>query len=163
MSLEECFAVPLPPSDTYVRILETASHGATRKTLLVLSNIWPALSGSKHIEFLLKHELVQPKPSWMLDATYGVGKLAIETVEADSKILSSGDKPMDSKEPNERLLLHSNDAKLIAESVNVPEIGIEVERAVKQVEQSLADAKALGEALHKMDDVIKDLDPKSKR
>ena len=131
------------------------------------SNVRSALSGSKHLEFLLQHNLIKPTPSWMLDATYGVSKSARETAEANSKAPLSknhpGEPQHDLGELQELMLLHPSDAKIIAESVNVSEIAVEVERAVKQVEKSLEDAKTLEKAERIKDESVKEAHSKSKR
>jgi hypothetical protein len=52
---------------------------------------------------------------------------------------------MEGSDPEEQMLLTSSSHKLVAKTLNVPELAAEIERAVRQVEVSLARQKALEE------------------
>jgi nitrogen-specific signal transduction histidine kinase len=52
---------------------------------------------------------------------------------------------MEGVDPEEQMLLTGSSHKLVAQTLNVPELGGEVERAVRQVEATLARQNALEE------------------
>lgn len=52
---------------------------------------------------------------------------------------------MEGTDPEDQMLLSKGSHKLVAQSLNVPELSGEVERAVSQVEQTLERARALEE------------------
>ena len=52
---------------------------------------------------------------------------------------------MEGADPEEQMLLTRSSHKLVAKTLNIPELGVEVERAVYQVEAALAQKKALEE------------------
>jgi hypothetical protein len=52
---------------------------------------------------------------------------------------------MDGADPEEQMLLTDSSHKMVAQTLNVPELGGEIERAVHQVEAALAQQKALEE------------------
>jgi hypothetical protein len=101
---------------------------------------WRALSGSKHIEFLLDKKLITPKPSKILDELYSSGKKPFDT---ESVATSSGRDPKDSIADTDTLILHKSDGKRIAQVLEMPELDIELDRAVWQVEKAIEAAKAL--------------------
>lgn len=85
---------------------------------------WKALEGGKHLEFLLKSNLLVPVPSTELDAIYR------------KKEIQSGEKT----QINERTkrtnldpaLITEGDAQTIAKTLQVPELAGELERAYNQ-------------------------------
>jgi hypothetical protein len=108
---------------------------------------WRALSGSKHIEFLLDNKLVKPKASPILDELYASGKLRF-----DASSISSTAKSTDaSEDPIEEMVLHKSDGTRIAEALEIPELDVELDRAVWQVEKALRAAKELREEKRDMD------------
>ncbi|KAG9238849.1 mitochondrial K+-H+ exchange-related-domain-containing protein [Amylocarpus encephaloides] len=92
---------------------------------------WRALSGSKHIEFLLKNHLITPRPSKVLDELYSTGK---EPFDVGSDL-----------EGAETLVLHRSNGTRIAEALEMPELDLELDRAVWQVEKALRSEKELQE------------------
>jgi len=103
---------------------------------------WRALSGSKHIEFLLDRKLVTPKPSPILDTLYSAGvmqavrdNMLIRTKGPTIKYSSSINEGSGSGE--EVVLLQPWNARLMAKALEVPELEVELERAIWQVEKSL--------------------------
>lgn len=58
---------------------------------------------------------------------------------------------MDGTDPEDQMLLTNASHKLVAKSLNVPDLGAEVERAVHQVEASLDRAKAFEEERQKLE------------
>lgn len=89
------------------------------------------------MEFLLDKGLIEPSPSSTLDAAYRKSSILTtkEDVESDSATAKSG--------PKERMLLSLEDGRVIAESIGVPEIEVEITRAVQQVQQTLKAQKDL--------------------
>jgi hypothetical protein len=88
---------------------------------------YTALTGSKHLEFLVNKKLITPQPSKILDELYAGGQNPF-----------NNSKPTDS--PNsgeERMVLHASDHKRFAETLEFPELSIELNRAVWQVEKAL--------------------------
>ncbi|OAQ69042.1 mitochondrial k+-H+ exchange-related domain-containing protein [Pochonia chlamydosporia 170] len=108
---------------------------------------WRAIAGGKHIQWLVGEKLLKPTPSRTLDKLYG----EIRAVE-DGK---------------ERLLLTQEQVTSFSETLDVPALEIELERAIWQVEQALRedgqDVKEKSEGVKSKDaDKTKDVDEKSK-
>jgi hypothetical protein len=108
---------------------------------------WRALSGSKHLQFLVENKLVTAKPSKILDELYATGRRS-----------SNGGSASISKNPSgtleeEKMLLHKTDGKRISEALGIPELDVELDRAVWQVEKALKAAKELGEEKEELDKV----------
>lgn len=101
---------------------------------------WRALSGSKHIEFLLDNHLITPKPSQILDEVYSaqIKKAATEKtiVEQSPDIVSKPPNSTDSKE-EETMVLSKESSKLIAKALDIPELEVELDRAIWQVETKI--------------------------
>ncbi|KAI9811119.1 MAG: hypothetical protein M1826_003314 [Phylliscum demangeonii] len=107
-----------------------------------------ALVGSKHLEYLVKNELIRPSPSPILDRIYD-GQLdqgaAHGNAEQGNDATNSGPSAASSPplEPSratdgpETMLLDATDGKRIAEALDVSELKLEVERAVEQVQGAL--------------------------
>lgn len=89
---------------------------------------WCALSGSKHLQFLLDKNLLQPVNSGVLDGVY-----------AQSFPVKKPDP--NSKEVGDSMLLTVPMARSIAETLQVPELTVELERAIWQVSTSLKEAQ----------------------
>lgn len=102
---------------------------------------WKALSGSKHIEFLLDNALIKAKPSKILNELY-----------------SSGKSPFDDAPPSgeEHMVLHHSNGKRIAEALGIDELNIELDRAVWQVEKALKAKKEAEDEKRKMDSASSD-------
>jgi hypothetical protein len=108
---------------------------------------WRALSGSKHLQFLVENKLVTAKPSKILDELYATGRRS-----------SNGGSASISKNPSgtleeEKMLLHKTDGKRISEALGIPELDVELDRAVWQVEKALKAAKELREEKEELDKV----------
>ena len=101
---------------------------------------WRALSGSKHIEFLLDRKLVVPKTSKILDELYSSGK---KLFEDKSSSRSTDSYPSNRNDSVEVMVLHKSDGKRIAAALKMPELDIELDRAVWQVERALQAEKEL--------------------
>ncbi|KAI1905867.1 hypothetical protein LOZ12_006649 [Ophidiomyces ophidiicola] len=104
---------------------------------------WRALRGSQHLEFLLNHRLVQPISSPALEHLYSRhsglirDNSAVET--ANEKAVPD---PITQLEPpDEQILLDIADGKALAKMLDAPELHVEVERAVAQVQKLLNHGK----------------------
>lgn len=94
---------------------------------------WRALSGSKHVEFLLNKNLIKAAPSKILDQLYANGKLHFDgTLEKPLEDLR-----LEEEDGKEKMLLHKSDGKVISAALELPELDIELDRAVWQVENAL--------------------------
>ncbi|APA05376.1 hypothetical protein sscle_01g001460 [Sclerotinia sclerotiorum 1980 UF-70] len=102
---------------------------------------WKALAGSKHIEFLLKQNLIAAKPSKILDELYLRNKIPFPDPRCTTPTKSSKSKVSNV----ETMLLHASDGKRIAKALDIPELQMELDRAVWQVENDLEAKRKLGE------------------
>ncbi|TGO13809.1 hypothetical protein BTUL_0063g00410 [Botrytis tulipae] len=102
---------------------------------------WKALAGSKHIDFLLKENLIAPKPSKILDELYLRNRIPSPDSKGAADTLSSNSKVSDV----ETMLLHASDGKEIAKALDIPELQMELDRAVWQVEKDLEDKRKMRE------------------
>jgi hypothetical protein len=100
---------------------------------------WRALSGGQHLQFLLDKKLVKPQPSPILDQLYSTGKYPFDKA-------SSLKDQQASKSSGESMVLHISDGKRISEALEIPELYVELDRAVWQVGKALeADKELKGE------------------
>ena len=125
-----------------------------------------ALSGSKHIQWILENGLAVPAPSDILSRIYNLGPIPkqhqVEIKEAVKKakegkegaaredavreVLNGiSDPSIDTLEIKpallDRLLLEQGTGKLVGHSLDIPEVEAEIERALKQVGKSLEKEK----------------------
>ena len=105
---------------------------------------WRALSGSKHIQFLLDNKLVAKGPSQILDGLYSTAKSPY-----DAASVSTLGIPSDGLE--EKMVLSKSDGQRIAEALDVPGLDVELGRAVWQIERSLMAEKELREEKEELD------------
>lgn len=106
-----------------------------------------ALSGSKHLEFLVEHKLVRPSPSSTLDLLYEAKAKGLpqygqaEDIDSQEPMSDNASsipgRSTDESTTTETLLLGKEDGKVCAVVLGVPELAVEVERAVEQVEKAL--------------------------
>lgn len=81
---------------------------------------WRAINGGKHVQWLIRNKLVQPSPSETLDLLY------------------SKDTPYDDTPgAKQQMLLTEKQAQDFSQTLEIPALGIELERAVYQVEEAL--------------------------
>lgn len=107
---------------------------------------WRAIAGGKHLQFLLKHQLLAPTPSPILDAVYinqkqpllstpeptvtGPGAQDVTTLPA----------PKAKEVPNpegETMLLTQANGKKMTQALGLPQLEVELERAIWQVETAI--------------------------
>lgn len=97
----------------------------------------------------------------MLDATYGIGTTTASSARHATDSGNSASEPKSAKdrdileiESDERMLLQPHDGKRIAEALEIPEIEVEIERAVTQVQQSLKARRELEEEKEDLDSAV---------
>ena len=115
---------------------------------------WKALTGSKHLEFLLKHNLPTPTPSWALDEVYTAGLMyptrqlsraaprpTTDQAEEVARVVHQ----QTNNDTEDVMVLQRWNGKLIAEQFQLPDMEVEIERAVEQVEKSIKSKEELME------------------
>ncbi|KAJ9243929.1 hypothetical protein DTO169E5_2271 [Paecilomyces variotii] len=106
---------------------------------------WRALSGSKHLQFLVENNLLNPIPSPEIERVYE-GAVATFGAKTDlEKTTSSTASVEEIEEKDEKILLNLCDGKELAKILNAPELVVEVERAVTQISKKLKQEHALVE------------------
>lgn len=100
--------------------------------LAQLTNNRAALNGSRHLEFLLDNNLINPTPSPDLGHIYS--EHAEQKPEDDH--IQELKKKKGSEKSNDVMLLKTSDGKELAKVLHAPELAAEVERAVEQVEKN---------------------------
>ena len=106
------------------------------------------------MEFLLENKLIELYPSEVLPTAYLEAALDMTMGELDKEMgsIRSGSS-IDSVPDNqkERMLLSKSSGQLLAGHLDVPELAIEVERAVWQVEKALKAQNELREEKAELD------------
>ncbi|CAO2653614.1 Nn.00g030250.m01.CDS01 [Neocucurbitaria sp. VM-36] len=115
---------------------------------------WKAWTGSKHLEFLLKHNLPTPAPSPILDEVYTAGLMyptraisraaprpTVEQAQSVAEVVHQ----QTNNETEDVMVLQRWNGKLIAEQFKLPDMEVEIERAVEQVEKSIKTKEELME------------------
>ncbi|KAJ5028183.1 mitochondrial K+-H+ exchange-related-domain-containing protein [Bipolaris maydis] len=107
---------------------------------------WKALGGARHLEFLLKHNLPKPNPSWTLDELYTAGlmyptralsRAAPRPTPQQAQQVAAVVHQQTNNETEDVMVLQRWNGKLIAEQFNLPDMEVEIERAVSQVEKAI--------------------------
>ncbi|KAF2736718.1 hypothetical protein EJ04DRAFT_542298 [Polyplosphaeria fusca] len=115
---------------------------------------WKALQGSKHLEFLLENGLPKENPSWELDEVYTAGLMyptrqISRAVPRPTKQQAEEVARVVEQQTNEGtedvMVLQRWNGKLIAEQFNLPDMEVEIERAVEQVQKSIKAKEELAE------------------
>lgn len=96
---------------------------------------WRALSGSKHLVFLLDKDLLEPKSLSTLEHFYS---RRLIHAEKDPQRNDSPAIVLPETEDEEKLLLQESDGRELGKILEAPELQIEVERAVVQIRHSLS-------------------------
>ena len=96
------------------------------------------MEGSKHLEFLLNKDLLNIQASPILEKLYSEGKKPFNPTTDSSQRTTS-----DSPDTEETMVLHKAQGKDVAEILEIPELYIELDRAVWQVEKALQEEKDL--------------------
>ncbi|KAJ5852461.1 uncharacterized protein N7529_011846 [Penicillium soppii] len=102
---------------------------------------WRALNGSKHLEFIVEKNLLNPISLPELEDLYAKrASRALEKTEIDTPYSEIAE---DIEQSDDRILLKMSDAKKLATILEAPELALEAERAIIQVSEQLeATAKA---------------------
>jgi Mitochondrial K+-H+ exchange-related len=99
---------------------------------------WRALAGGKHIQFLLKNQLLSRSPSDALDRIYAQASLPPpdgKTAPQQSQESAPGKSSI--QDEVEVILIQKETAKQLTEALEIPEVETELERALWQVETAL--------------------------
>ena len=122
--------------------------------------------GGKFLEHLIKKDMVTAAPSQQMDRLYTAGLLhpsrekireEPETTEAETEQVQGTIVTQSSGGKEEVMLLQRWNGKLIAEDFDLPEMEIEIERAVEQVEQALKKEKEVGQDQKAVEEKKKDV------
>ena len=116
---------------------------------------WRAIKGSQHVQFLTKYKVLSVSPSPVLDAIYATPTLPatkpLPDAAADDFPPGDPEKPAEDPEdppenegpePNEKILLTPEIGKRLSEALEHPEIEVEIERALWQIEHEKSAQKA---------------------
>ncbi|KAL7899357.1 mitochondrial K+-H+ exchange-related domain-containing protein [Trichoderma sp. SZMC 28014] len=82
---------------------------------------WRAINGGKHVQWLIQNKLVQLSPSKALDQLY----------------TKEGQAPIEELSGKEEMLITQKQIRDFSETLNLPTVEIELERAIWQVERAL--------------------------
>ncbi|RKF77990.1 Uncharacterized protein C23H3.12c [Golovinomyces cichoracearum] len=93
---------------------------------------WKALTGSRHLEYLIDNNLITPKPLSILDEFY-----CNEEYPTDKSPPIAKNRSSNTFLSGEKMLLCEWRSKIIAEALNVPELEAELGRAIRQVSKEL--------------------------
>jgi hypothetical protein len=100
---------------------------------------YKAWSGSQHLELLVNKQLLKSQPSELLNEIYSAhSKLIQAPIELQEKE-SSDQSPLLPDE--EVMFLNKESGSRIADAFDVNELGVEIERAVEQVEKKIQTEK----------------------
>lgn len=93
------------------------------------------MNGSKHLEFLLEKGLLNPTSHPGLEELYAKRvSYALESTGVDKPISEMVEEV---EKSDDRLLLRMKDAKKLASILEAPDLALEAERAIIQVEEEL--------------------------
>ncbi|KAJ9154809.1 hypothetical protein NKR23_g2482 [Pleurostoma richardsiae] len=105
---------------------------------------WRALAGGKHIQFLLQNNLLTLRPSPILDEVYAKQKPPLPATDPTTTGPNEGDpRNVDPKSPPEAqpegevMLLSQDNAKRMTQLLDLPQLEVELERAIWQVETAI--------------------------
>ncbi|KAF2472934.1 uncharacterized protein BDR25DRAFT_219477 [Lindgomyces ingoldianus] len=115
---------------------------------------WKALTGSKHLEFLLRHNLPTLNPSAELDEVYTAGlmyptraisRAAPRPTRQQAQEVARVVEQQTNDGTEDVMVLQRWNGKLIAEQFKLPDMEVEIERAVEQVENAIKGKEELME------------------
>ncbi|KAI1503097.1 mitochondrial K+-H+ exchange-related-domain-containing protein [Biscogniauxia marginata] len=100
---------------------------------------WRALAGGKHIQFLVSNNLLAVAPSKVLDTIYP--PLLPSSPSPTQSATNSNSKqppPSETKLPEEeKMLLSQGNRHQLVKALEIPELAVELERAIWQVEHAI--------------------------
>ncbi len=112
---------------------------------------WRALSGGKHIQFLLSNNLLALTPSPVVDRVYAEQKGPLPstpetTTNSTQDLVSNPDsfsRPNGARDPDgETMLLSQANGKEMTQVLDLPQLEVELERAIWQVEEAIKERSA---------------------
>ncbi|KAJ4415177.1 hypothetical protein N0V82_007478 [Gnomoniopsis sp. IMI 355080] len=103
---------------------------------------WRALAGGRHIQFLLKNQLLIHKPSPILDEVYSKQRPPLpsspdSTTSPGEPKNTNPNMPKDAQPSGEMMLLDQLHGKKMTQALDLPQLEVELERAIWQVEQAI--------------------------
>ncbi|KAI0508353.1 mitochondrial K+-H+ exchange-related-domain-containing protein [Xylaria bambusicola] len=102
-----------------------------------------AIAGGKHLQWLLTKGFFTTSPSQILDEIYSQQHRSTDLLEEPN---GSGSQSSDSRlQSQERLLLSQERGRTLAQALKIPELGVELERAIWQVETAIRKQEQQGE------------------
>lgn len=122
---------------------------------------YKALRGSQHLQFLHEKQLLNLAPSKILDELYTAGLIHKTRAESRAARVPTEEETQQVAEATEKqtndgaedvMLLQRWNGKLLAERLKLPEMEVEIERAVEQVEGAI---KARGELVEEKREIEK--------
>ncbi|KAF2204063.1 hypothetical protein GQ43DRAFT_429286 [Delitschia confertaspora ATCC 74209] len=125
---------------------------------------WRALNGSKFLAFLLQHKLPTPAPSAELDEVYAAGLMYATRAESRAAPIPTREQAEEisrvvdrqtNNETEDVMMLQRWNGKLIAERFKLPEMEVEIERAVEQVEKAIKGKEELMEEKMELEQATK--------
>lgn len=117
---------------------------------------WRALAGGKHIQFLLKNRLFIHKPSPILNEVYSRQNPSLPstpdpTTQPGEPKNTNPKMPQDAQPNGEMMLLDQQNGKM-TQALGLPQLEVELERAIWQVEQAIKKQNAERDPADKKDD-----------
>jgi len=106
---------------------------------------WRALSGGKHVQFLVNNNLLALTPSPVVDEVYAQQKEPLPstpepTTDSSEELVENADplSPNGASHPNrETMLLSQANGKKMTQALDLPQLEVELERAIWQVETAI--------------------------
>lgn len=110
---------------------------------------WRAIAGGKHIQFLLEKNLLTLTPSPILDEVYAAQKPPLPsssepTTESEAEWITNRNLS-GAEDPNpdgEMMLLSQANGKKMTQVLDLPQLEVELERAIWQVETAIKQQNA---------------------
>ncbi len=111
---------------------------------------WRALSGGKHIQFLLQNKLLSLTPSPIVDEVYAHQKFPLPstpepTTSPAADPIKTPDPASEAQAQNpegETMLLSQANGKRMTQALDLPQLEVELERAIWQVETAVRKSNA---------------------
>ena len=85
----------------------------------------------------MKNSLFETRPSSLLDKAYAISSIGSSWRSFQQDLSASKQAIIQPTAPTEQLLLSQADGIMIADCLQIPEIAVEVERAVWQIEKEI--------------------------
>ena len=104
----------------------------------------------------MKNRLFEIRPSSVLDTAYAVSSIGVSLRNLQQDLNASQKAVTSPKVPAEQMLLSKADGILIADSLQIPELAPEVERAVWQVEREIKAQNELEDEKSKLESAKED-------